>query len=570
VTARVDCDLPVPMRDGVVLRADVWRPADEGRRPTLVFRTPYSKREGDPCNERTFRAAVARGYAVVVQDVRGRYQSEGQFDPYRQEGPDGYDTVEWAASQPWSDGSVGMFGLSYPGAVQWLAAVEAPPHLKAIAPAMTFSSLRRCVYPGGVFDLSYLEWSWVHIAPDARARLGMPGPRTPDEARAEWERLGLEATLGFLPLRHSPLLAGVAPYYGDWLRHPPHTPWWAWGDLEGGHGRTTAAVLNLSGWHDEPYGVDGAVRNYQGLRAARAGRPDPRTRLVLGPWSHGVEATARASAGARDGARAFGPAAAIDYDGLVLDWMDRHVRGVDAGDGGGPPVRVFVMGADRWRDLDDWPPPQARPMPLYLDWDAAAGRGRLDRQPARPGRRAFVADPARPVPDRFETNFGAYDLSYLAERPDVLTFDSPPLADDVEVTGDIAAELEASSDAPDFDLYALLLDVEPGGRAFNLMSAGACVLRARYRRGFRERRLLRPGQAARFVFDRLRTSNLFRRGHRVRLCVLASWHPAYPRNLQTGAPEADSAAMRPATIAVHFGGRHASRLVLPVIGAARE
>jgi len=182
----VDRDVPVRMRDGVVLRADVWRPA-AGRSPVLVYRTPYDRRLAQDDGSTVARAA-ARGYAVVVQDVRGRYGSEGEFDPYRNEGRDGYDTIEWAAAQPWSDGSVGTFGLSYPGAVQWLAAVESPPHLKAMAPAMTFSTPRNFFYSGGVFDMSWTAWIWNNIAPDVRARRGLPGPRTGEEARAAWQK----------------------------------------------------------------------------------------------------------------------------------------------------------------------------------------------------------------------------------------------------------------------------------------------------------------------------------------------------------------------------------------------
>ena len=593
LTNLTNLDVAVPMRDGVTLRADVWRPAADGRFPALIFRTPYSKTEGDPHNERMFRRAVERGYAVVVQDVRGRYRSEGEFDPYRQEGPDGYDTVEWAAAQPWADGNVGMFGLSYPGAAQWLAAVEAPPHLKAIVPAMTFATVRRFICFGGVFDLSWTRWSSIHIAPDIRARKGLPGPKTAEEARQAWDRLGDDALLGCLPLLDLPDLQEAAAYYYEWIRHAPHEPYWDWGDLVRRYGNVQAAVLNLSGWHDEPYGVEGAISNYSGLLAARSGQLDPRTRLVIGPWTHGVAATESTHAGART----FGPSAAIDYDALVLDWLDCHVR--DVATARSKPVRVYVMGADRWRESDVWPLAETCYTPIHLARADVAGE--LSWQPARgAARSSFISNPATPVRDPFDTNFGSFDLAFLSQRPDVLAFDSPVLAEDLEVTGPIVAEVFASSDGPDFDLYVMLLDVCPDGRAFNLMSAGVGLQRASARDGAGSERtdksapyatvaagfgnparaprgdelaghtpkLLVPGQVVKLVFDQLCTSNLFQAGHRLRVCLLGSWFPTYPRNLQTGASESVSAAMRQATITIHHDARYLSRLMLPVIPAA--
>jgi putative CocE/NonD family hydrolase len=184
-----ESDVAVPMRDGVFLRADVHHPSGSGRFPTLVYRTPYGRKHAE--GNDVVRAALARGYAVLLEDVRGRYGSEGVFVPYASEGRDGYDTIEWAAAQPWSTGDVGTFGLSYPGAVQWLAAVETPPHLKAMVPAMTFSTPRNFFYAGGTWDLSWISWIWENIAPDARVRARLPGPLTGKEADAAWKGLEL-------------------------------------------------------------------------------------------------------------------------------------------------------------------------------------------------------------------------------------------------------------------------------------------------------------------------------------------------------------------------------------------
>src|SRR4029077_14662317 len=225
----------VPMRDGVTLRADILLPAAEGKFPVLIYRTPYNK-ESALTEPKTFEKAAARGYAVVVQDVRGRYASDGDFLPYQNEGRDGYDTIEWAARQSWSDGNVGTFGLSYPGAVQWLAAVENPPHPKAMVPAMTFSTPRNFFYSGGVFDGSWLGWIWMNIAPDLRKHKNLAGPRTSEEAADTWKR-EYQRMEAFLPLRDLPHLKDVAAFYYEWLAHPAADPWWDWAELRNKYGK---------------------------------------------------------------------------------------------------------------------------------------------------------------------------------------------------------------------------------------------------------------------------------------------------------------------------------------------
>src|SRR5260370_39075609 len=270
-----NADVGVPMRDGVVLRADILLPSVEGRFPTLVYRTPYGKHVALK-EYTTFAKAVARGYAVVVQDVRGLYASDGEFVTYQNEGRDGYDTIGWVAKQSWCDGNVGPFGLSYPGAVQWLAAVENPPHLKAMLPAMTFSTPHNFFYSGGVFDGSWLDWIWMNIAPDIRRRKNLPGPKTYQEAEESWKR-GHERLQNFLPLRDLPDFKEVAPFYYEWLAHPPADPWWDWAELRNKYGRVHAAVLNLFRWYDATYGPDGAPTHFKRLPKATRREERPRT-----------------------------------------------------------------------------------------------------------------------------------------------------------------------------------------------------------------------------------------------------------------------------------------------------
>jgi putative CocE/NonD family hydrolase len=560
----VDRDLGVRMRDGVVLRAEVWRPATGGRFPVLVYRTPYDRR-GAQGEGSTVARAAARGYAVVVQDVRGRYGSEGEFDPYRNEGRDGYDTVEWAAAQPWSDGSVGTFGLSYPGAVQWLAAVESPPHLKAMVPAMTFSTPRNFFYSGGIFDMSWTAWIWNNIAPDVRVRRGLPGPRTDQEARAAWDRMR-GSVQARLPLSALHEFRDVAPYLFVWLAHPAGDAWWDWAELRGRYDHVRAAVLNLSGWHDEAYGPEGAVTNYLGLRAARPSQVDARTRLVLGPWVHGGPMRS-AEAQSRSGERSFGPAAAIDYDETILRFMDRFLRGVDNGLDPDPAVRVFVMGENTWREADRWPLPGTAERSLFLDGVVSTGVGKLTwRQSAgKAGSTSFVSDPARPVEDPYAAEYGAHDYRGLAERKDVAVFETAPLEEDLRVVGGITAEIHVSTeDTKDIDLWLKLFDVAPDGTAWNLMSPGLNVLRASYRDGGARQKLLTPGRVYALSLPNLMTGNLFRKGHRIRLVVSGAFFPHFSRNLQTGVLEKDSAISRPGRIFVHHSPQYPSRLVLPV------
>ena len=556
----VEKNVAVPMRDGVILRADVLRPRGEGAFPVLVYRTPYGK-ELALQEYTTFRHAVEHGYAVVVQDVRGRYASDGEFRPYENEGRDGYDTIEWAARQPWSNGAVGTFGLSYPGAVQWLAAVENPPHLKAMVPAMTFSSAQNFFYAGGLWDMSWIEWIWDNIAPDIRAKRNLPGPKTPDEASAAWGAASPKM-LYTVPLGQLEELRGIAPYYYDWLKHPYDDPWWDWSDLRNKYGRVHAAVLNFSGWYDDNYGPEGATTNFAGLLKARAGAADPQTRLLIGPWVHGVASTGKTKSGERQ----FGPAATIDYDEVVLRWMDHYLRSVPNGVEKEKPVRYFVMGDDQWREADAWPP-ASRSTSYYLtDPKSGETRGGLSADAPREKKafRSFPSDPEKPVVNSYSSS-GAHDYKNLAERNDVLTFESAPVEHDTEVTGPIAAHIFFACDCRDADLWVRLLDVAPDGTAFNLMSPGLDVLRASYRDLKKGRQLLTPNRVYELHLDNLITSNVFQRDHRIRVQISATFFPNFSRNPQTGELENSSAKMQKANILIYAEHGHPSRIVLPVV-----
>ena len=539
------------MRDGVVLRADLHRPVGDGRFPVLVYRTPYNRIETAP--DSLVLAAVQRGYAVLLQDVRGRYGSDGMFDAYRQERKDGYDTIEWAARQPWSNGRVGTFGLSYPGAVQWLAAIEHPPSLKAMVPAMTYSRPESFWYQGGVWDGSWLDWTWLNIAPDLRRRAGVAGPRTYEQAASTWEREGASARRR--PLRNLPDFKGVAPWYYEWMSHPPGDSWWDWTRLEKHYRKVTAAVLNLSGWFDEAYGPVGAVENFQGAGDA----------LVLGPWTHGVASVQRSTAGDRD----FGPSAALDYTGAVLDWMDRHVRGVH---GARPPaaVRVFVMGVNRWRNSDRWPLAGVRSDTFYLARQRgrvpAPGRvaaGQLATRPPvdHPDDTVIQSDPAHPVRDPFEGKFGAHDYRALQPGSSIAVYETEPFERPLEIIGRVVVELAASATVPDFDLWVQLFDVAPDGTAWNLSTPGTALQRSSFREGGPGRKLVRSGETVRLRMDRLVTANRFLRGHRLRVVITPQFYPLFSVNPQTGGQEFESDSVRAGEIRIQHSGSH---IVLPI------
>jgi putative CocE/NonD family hydrolase len=435
-----------------------------------------------------------------------------------------------------------------------------------MVPAMTYATPESFWYSGGVWDGSWLDWTWLNIAPDLRRRRHLPGPRTEDAASAAWERDGPRAR------RHRPLLTladfqDVAPWYYDWMRHPPGDPWWSWAALDGRYGRVGAAVLNLSGWFDEPYGPVGAVVNYEGLVKARPAAPQ--ARLILGAWTHGVGAVGRDKAGDRG----FGKDAALDYAAAVLQWMDRYVKGVPNGVEREPAVRVFVMGANRWRTADRWPLPDTRADTLYLQAPTGPTKpGRLLPRPAAapPEESAIASDPAAPLADPFEGRAGSHDYRKLLGRPELAAFETAPFSAPREIIGQVIAELAVSASVPDFDIWLQLYDVAPDGTAWNLSSPGTALLRASYRKRGPERHLVEKDEVVQLKLDRLLTANRFLPGHRLRIVVSTAFFPFFSINPQTGAQEFETANTRAGEIRIHHSPTRVSRLILPTVPLARD
>ncbi len=541
------------MRDGVALVADVYLPDGEGRFATLLQRTPYDRKA-------VSASAVdlaASGYAVVIQDTRGRYDSEGEFYPFRYEANDGYDTVEWAAAQPWSNGPVGMFGGSYVGATQMLAATTKPPHLLAIFPYVTAAEYYEgWTYQGGAL----MEWfasSWSSgLAVDTLRRKAAPGAHP-----LEWVK---EGALRDYRLLQPPDARELAPYFRDWVRHESDDDFWKPIRVRDHYAEMTVKGLHAGGWHD--IFLEGSIRNYQGLRATAA-TPEAREgqRLLLGPWAH-----AATSPEGKIGDVVFGRDAVLDMTATIRDWFDYSLKGV-ANAFAGKRVRLFVMGDNVWRDEDEFPLARARETRFFLaaGADRSSG-GLLDRAPRLSPPSLYEYDPADPVPTRGGRLCcgdalapGPADQRPNESRPDVLVFSTPPLTRDLEVTGFVALELYAASSAVDTDFTALLIDVAPDGYA-RLLTDG--VVRARYRKSTAGPPLpLVPGQIEKYRIDLWATSNVFKTGHRLRLYVSSSNFPRFDRNRNTGEPILDATASVKARQTVYHDAAHPSALVLPVV-----
>ncbi|MGD9906069.1 MAG: CocE/NonD family hydrolase [Vicinamibacterales bacterium] len=568
----IEKNVAARMRDGVVLRADVYRPTGDARRPALLQRTPYSKNPDAPDSQ--YHRLAAAGFVVVVQDTRGRYMSDGVAVPH-DEGADGYDTVEWVATLPYVDGRVGMFGGSYSATTQLLAAPMQPPHLVALFPSASYASRYDMVFQGGAFYLGDgLSWN-LGQAKDVRRRALEPTADrdheiglTPDERRQlrdDW--------YWRLPLKAMRILEvdTYSPGYFDLLAHPSYDRFWETFDVAAKHPQFQVPAYHLTGWYDSL--LNGTLANYAGLRE-HAGSEHARRnqRLIVGPWTH-----ARPNAGTRAiGDVDFGPEAGFDSEGLIVRWF-RHWMPQPVPSGGatppdwpGPPVRIFVMGDNRWRDEQEWPLARAVPTAWHLLSGGAAntlaGDGVLSPQPAPSSQSAdrFDYDPATPVPTGAS---GAYsrapsDRRPMQQRQDVLVYTSTPMTAPLEVTGPVRLVLWAASSAPDTDFTAALSDVQPDGTARALTDG---IVRARYRSSRTRPTLLTPGQPTEFTIEVGATSNVFLPGHRLRLEVSSSNFPRWDRNPNTGAAFASDGATVVARQTIFHDAAHPSRLVLPVV-----
>ena len=574
---RADFDVPATMRDGVVLRANVFRPDDGGasRYPVLLMRLPYGK--DLPLGSSLLNPALAarRGYIVVVQDVRGTFTSDGVFNPMRHEDTDGADTVAWAAGLPGADGRVGMYGGSYMGFTQWAAARESPAALRAMAPLITWADPNEGVFSRkGVFELG-LEGSWLmqrgldELARRHGGNLTELGRAFADMAH-EYDRLVAEG-YAEVPLRGFGPLARLAldRPATEGLEHRDDVSFQAPALVTPAYTAAKIPMLHIGGWYD--IFLSGTIRNFNAMRAQ--GVSDQY--LVIGPWSH-------TSLGSIVGDLDFGFAAGaalidlqIDLASLHLQFFDHYLKQMENGFAQWPRVKYFMMGVNVWRSSDAWPPASMRPEPWYLHSaghaNTADGDGLLSREsPAAEPTDTYAYDPRLPAPTiggatLMHPSFrsGAIDQRPVETRTDVLVFTSVPLEAPLAVAGPVSVTLYIATDGPDTDFVVRLVDVHPDGRAMTLTDG---VTRLRYREGVAaSAELVEPGRVYEITIDLWATAVTFQPGHQVRLDVTSSNFPRWERNPNTGEDAAVATEWRVARQTVLHDADHPSRVTLPVL-----
>jgi putative CocE/NonD family hydrolase len=539
--------VPILLRDGVKTVADVYRPDAEGQFPVILHRTPYNRKNA---MEAGFYAK--RGYVFVAQDVRGKFDSGGKWEPFVNEARDGHDSVTWCAQQPWSNGKVGMIGASYAGFVQWAAAREGSPHLKCLIPIVSPPDpFFNIPYAYGAFFLYPSAW-WAAIV-DGK---GMKPPKT------------LTNLDGFraLPLNtvDKKLFGKTVPFFQTWLKHSTNDAYWDQVNfLERMKSFAPLPALHVSGWFDGD-GI-GTKLNYATMVAAG----QKNQKLVYGPWPHAVNSVTRI------GELNFGPQSVKDLETLYLRWFDRWLKERDNGVDKEPPVEAFLMGRNEWKQFSAWPPQETQIQKWYLHSGGRAntsgGNGKLALEPpsadAPPDR--FTYDPAKPyIPGPFLADLkrrqenSTLNVSADLKNPGLLVYTSETLPNDVTVAGPISLKLFAATSAKDTDWYAQLMDVHPNGKSFSLCAG---IIRARFRNSFTKPALLKPNQIAAYAIDLWALGHVFKKGHKIRLMITSSCFPIYDRNLNTGEDIATGKRMVVARQTVYHDYLRPSHLLLPVL-----
>ncbi len=545
-------DVRIPMRDGVTLSADIWLPAAPGRYPIVLTRTPYLKTGAKMA---AFAHAYAgRGYVFVAQDTRGRGDSDGRFSWLQDDATDGYDTIEWLAAQPWSNGRVGMTGGSYVGTVQWLAARERPPHLACLLPkAAAGRWFDETPYLGGAFLMGFaLGWANLtsgHIAQD------------PNAALVDWEPIYRHRPLGSM----DSAMGRHMPVYQDWLRHPTFDEYWRRITVDDtDFARIDLPALTVTGWFDADQ--SGALHYWRGMRRHSPARD--RQYLLIGPWQHIT--TIYGHGPTRLGELEFSPQSVVDVQANDFRWFDACLEG--QGTFTAPRARIYLTGIDQWRDLTDYPPPEAAVRRLYLHSAGHAntfsGDGTLDwtRPDAPEPADRYTYDPAAPIPIA-EVQEDGVDQRHLEGRDDVLVYTSAPLDQAVTVVGTVFVEIAAATDARDTDFMAKIMDVYPDGRAPKLGSKTVGVRRARYRHGYDREEPVTPGAVETYRIELFDLGHVFLPGHRIRIDLSSSASPAVAPNANTGNPIATDTASFVAHQTIHHDREHPSFVLLPVMPA---
>jgi putative CocE/NonD family hydrolase len=551
----------VPMRDGTILYADIYRPAGDGKYPVLLSRTPYST-ERSPSSYRAGVYFARRGYAFVYQDVRGRHESEGKWEPFRDDIEDGYDTVEWAAKQPWSNGKVGMQGGSYLGHVQWRAAMANPPHLVTVFPNVASTSLYHdWITLNGGWRLSF-NFGWGAVRQESRI-MQNTGPHTITGP----ENISYDKVLWHLPLNSmQPLVGRNAQFYKDWLAHPDYDDYWRKINVEEVFEKIGIPVHTFGGWFD--IFSQGTLRGYAGMSAkGKTETARKRSNIIIGPWGHGPSQ--------KTGDIDFGENAPVDSNAVQLRWYDYWLKGIQNGLDKEPPVKLFTMGANEWMWENEYPIARTQYTELYLHSDGKAnskrGNGTLswDKPVSNQPKDNYTYDPDAPVPSVGGNNCcgtptpaGPREQDAVESRNDVLVYTSEVIEEPVRIAGPVKVVLYASSDAVDTDFVAKLVDVYPDGTAYNMAEG---ILRARYRNGLEKPEMLEPGKVYRLEIDLVGTSVEFQQGHRIRVQVASAHFPQFDRNPNTGKPFGTGGDVKIAHQTVIHTQAQPSHIILPIV-----
>ena len=554
-------NVPAKMRDGTTLRADVYRPEGGGRYPVLLCRTPYDK-AGD-LYVKDAQAIAARGYIVAVQDIRGRYESEGDYHwmfghaGAQQNKPDGYDSVEWAAALDGSTGQVGTWGNSYPSSLCWLLVGEQPPSLKAMY--TSGMAMKHTEMNYGILETGR-RLQWIHtMAANARRRAGDPfGPYTRAEADDAWTRVDRGKWIWRLPLETIPkdVFSTLTEATHRHFREAHHDYW----AFDKAHPKVQVPVSCTTGWWDR---LGGTTSNYAGVEKNGPANLRGRHRLVVGPWGHSTDKWV-GSLGPRD----YGARANASYPVELTRFFDREIKGIENGLEGEPPVKLFVLNDNVWRTEKEWPLASTRFTDFFLgsggkaNTPAGDGTLGLETKASEPDR--YDYDPADPVMSLMglDAQAAPCDQAILGRRRDILVYQTPPLERDMLVIGPVVVHLWAASDCPDTDFAAKLIEVGPDGLAQNLCYG---IMRARFRKGFDKQVLLDPGVPQEYVIPMMQVGIRFKKGSRIRLDIASSDFPNFDRNHNTGRDFWSDPELRVARQTVFHDPRYPSRIVLPVI-----
>ena len=568
---RFEKDIPMKMRDGITLMADIFRPDDNEKHPAIVVRTPYDKTRSISSDFFTPLEGALAGYAVIIQDLRGRFASEGEYLAGAPEGKDGYDTIENVAAEPWCDGNVGMAGASYLGLNQWHAAIEAPPHLKAIAPHVIGSGPIGGSRKSGVIGMEgAISWS-AAMAIDTLQKMAQKGKDVTEPLNMiRWAMDNIEEACKFLPLKDLPffqfegLREGFLRRFSDQDLAGLKTE----EDLFWPYHKVEVPCMHSAGWYD----ISGKAvfDNFLGMgekggtETAREGQ-----HVFMGPWIHGSRFH-NLVGGMNFGRFASGGGSFATARHIAF--FDKYLRGIDS-----PylvPIRYFVMGLNRWRNAETWPLPKTQWERFYFHSrghaDSSFDDGLLSRdEPGDEPPDRYIYDPLDPFPTNggqinpdLNLPAGPLDQSWVERRSDVLCYSTPELKEDMEVTGPVTMHLFASTSVPDTDFMVRLVDVYPNGKAINV--AEGCI-RARYRKSILDPEPITPGETYEYTIDMAVTSNVFKKGHHIRVHIASSDFPRFDRNMNTGNPFGEDTTGIAAMQTIFHTADYASYIELPVI-----